>query len=136
MSEEAQGIAEDQRIILELKAGVNKGWDVISIGQRSVHRVSALSEKFDILGMGLKKGGFHLLRYPAEDDAWPEGCLAPGEALIQEKPQVIKKVVNAVVAATEYAKTHRNEAVAVAMKHVGYLGEEAVQGNYDVLRDW
>lgn len=84
----------------------------------------------------LKKGGFHLLPYPDKDDAWPEGCLATSQALIDDKPDVVQKAVNAVVAATEYARTHKDEAIAVAMKHVGYLGKEAVEGNYDVLREW
>jgi NitT/TauT family transport system substrate-binding protein len=84
----------------------------------------------------LKKGGFHLLPYPDKDDAWPEGCLATSQTMIARNPEVVQKVVNAVVAATEYARNHKEEAVAVAMNHVGYLGEEGVQGNYDVLRDW
>ncbi len=84
----------------------------------------------------LKKGGFHLLPYPDKDDAWPEGCLATSQALIEEKPDVIQKVVNAVVTATEYARSHKEEALAVAMNHVGYLGKEAVEGNYEVLREW
>ncbi len=84
----------------------------------------------------LKKGGFHLLPYPDTDDAWPEGCLATSQTMIAQSPEIVQRVVNAVVAATEYARNHSEEAVAVAMNHVGYLGEEAVQGNYDVLRDW
>jgi NitT/TauT family transport system substrate-binding protein len=84
----------------------------------------------------LKKGGFHLLPYLDKDDAWPEGCLATSQALIEEKPDVVQKVVNAVVAATDYARTHKDDAIAVAMNHVGYLGKEAVEGNYDVLREW
>ncbi len=84
----------------------------------------------------LKKGGFHLLPYPDKDDAWPEGSLATSQASIEEKPEVIQKVVNAVVAATDYARSHKDEAIAVAMNHVGYLGKEAVEGNYDVLREW
>ena len=84
----------------------------------------------------LKKGGFHLLPYPDKDDAWPEGCLATSQALIEEKPDVVQKTVDAVVAATDYARTHKEEAIAVAMKHVGYLGKAAVEGNYEVLRDW
>jgi NitT/TauT family transport system substrate-binding protein len=84
----------------------------------------------------LKKGGFHLLPYPDKDDAWPEGCLATSQALIDDKPEVVQKAVNAVVAATEYARTHKDEAIAVAMKHIGYLGKEAVEGNYEVLREW
>jgi len=84
----------------------------------------------------LKKGGFHLLPYPDKNDAWPEGCLATSLASIQEKPEVIQRVVNAVVAATDYARDHKEEAIEVAMKHVGYLGKEAVEGNYEVLREW
>jgi ABC-type nitrate/sulfonate/bicarbonate transport system substrate-binding protein len=84
----------------------------------------------------LKKGGFHLLPYPDKNDAWPEGCLATSQAFIEEKSEVVQKTVNAVVAATDYARTHKDEAVAIAMKHVGYLGKEAVEGNYDVLREW
>jgi NitT/TauT family transport system substrate-binding protein len=84
----------------------------------------------------LKKGGFHLLPYPDKDDAWPEGCLATSQAWIEEKRDLIQRVVNAVVAATEYAKSHKEEALTVAMNHVGYLGEEVVEGNYDVLREW
>ena len=84
----------------------------------------------------LKKGGFHLLPYPDKDDAWPEGCLATGQTLIEKKPGVVQKVVNAVVAATDYARNHKEDAMAVAMNHVGYLGKEAVEGNYEVLREW
>jgi NitT/TauT family transport system substrate-binding protein len=84
----------------------------------------------------LKKGGFHLLPYPDKDDAWPEGCLATSQRLIEEKPDLVQKVVNAVVAATDYARTHKDEAIAVAMKNIGYLGQEAIEGNYEVLREW
>ena len=84
----------------------------------------------------LKKGGFHLLPYPDKDDAWPEGCLATSQKLIEKQPEVVQKVVNAVIAATDYARNHKDDAIAVAMNHVGYLGKEAVEGNYDVLREW
>jgi NitT/TauT family transport system substrate-binding protein len=84
----------------------------------------------------LKKGGFHLLQYPDKDDAWPEGCLATSQRLIEEKPELVQKVVNAIVAATDYARARKDEALVVAMKNLGYLGQEAVAGNYDVLREW
>ena len=84
----------------------------------------------------LKKGGFHLLQYPDKDDAWPEGCLATSQRLIEGKPDLVQKVVNAVVAATDYARTRKDEAITVAMKNIGYLGQEAVEGNYEVLREW
>ena len=84
----------------------------------------------------LKEGGFHLLPYPDPDDVWPEGCLATSQKLIEEDPDSVQKVVNAVVAATDYVKTHKDEAIAVAMKNVSYLGQEAIEGNYEVLREW
>jgi NitT/TauT family transport system substrate-binding protein len=84
----------------------------------------------------LKKGGFHLLPYPDKDDAWPEGCLATSQKLIDEKPDLVQRAVNAVVAATDYARTRKDEAITVAMKNIGYLGQEAVEGNYEVLREW
>jgi NitT/TauT family transport system substrate-binding protein len=84
----------------------------------------------------LKKGGFHLLAYPDKDDAWPEGCLATSQKLIEEKPELVQRVVNAVVAATDYARTRKDEAIAIAMKNIGYLGQEAIEGNYEVLREW
>jgi ABC-type nitrate/sulfonate/bicarbonate transport system substrate-binding protein len=84
----------------------------------------------------LNKGGFHLLRYPDPDDAWPEGCLATSQSFIEEKPELVQRVVNALVAATDFARNNKRQAVEVAMRHVGYLGLEGVEGNYDVLREW
>ena len=84
----------------------------------------------------LKKSGFHLLPYPDKDDAWPEGCLATSQKLVDERPELVQRVVNAVVAATEFAREHRSEALEIAMRHVGYLGADVVEGNYDVLREW
>jgi NitT/TauT family transport system substrate-binding protein len=84
----------------------------------------------------LKKGGFHLLPYPDSERAWPEGGVATSLRLIQENPEAVQKVVNAVVLATEYLKHHRDVAVEVALKNVPYLDREAAEGNYDVLREW
>jgi len=84
----------------------------------------------------LKKSGFHLLPYPDPDDAWPEGCLATSQKLIDERPELVQKVVNAVVAATEFARSNKPKALEIAMHHVGYLGADEVEGNYDVLREW
>jgi ABC-type nitrate/sulfonate/bicarbonate transport system substrate-binding protein len=84
----------------------------------------------------LKKSGFHLLSYPDKDDAWPEGCLATSQKLIDGEPELVQKVVNAVVAATEFARSNKPEALEIAMRHVGYLGQAEVEGNYDVLREW
>jgi ABC-type nitrate/sulfonate/bicarbonate transport system substrate-binding protein len=83
----------------------------------------------------LKKGGFHLLPYP-ENRAWAEAGLSTSLPLIKEKPEVVQKVVNAIVMATEYLKQNRDEAVNVARKNVPYLTQEEAEGNYDVFREW
>ena len=50
-AEEAQGIGEHQRIILELKAGMNKEWDVISMANDLYNEYLPYQKKFDILAM-------------------------------------------------------------------------------------
>jgi NitT/TauT family transport system substrate-binding protein len=84
----------------------------------------------------LKKGGFRLLPYEERARAWPEGGITTSVRLIQEKPEAVQKVVNAVVRATAYLKDHRDAAIEIALKNVPYLDREAAEGNYDVLRDW
>jgi len=84
----------------------------------------------------LKKSGFHLLPYPDKDDAWPEGCLATSQKLIDEKPELVQKAVNALVAATEFARSNKTQALEIAMRYVGYLGQDEVESNYEVLREW
>ena len=51
VAEEAQGISEHQRIILELKAGMNKEWDVISMANDLYNEYMPYQKKFDLLGM-------------------------------------------------------------------------------------
>jgi ABC-type nitrate/sulfonate/bicarbonate transport system substrate-binding protein len=84
----------------------------------------------------LKKGGFHLLPYPDADRAWPEGGITTSVDLIENNPEAVQKVVNAVVQATEYVKHNRDAAIELAMKNVPDLNRDAAEGNYDVLRDW
>jgi iron(III) transport system substrate-binding protein len=50
-AEDTQGIAEHQRIILELKAGMNKELDVISMANDLYNDYIPYQKKFDILGM-------------------------------------------------------------------------------------
>jgi ABC-type thiamine transport system substrate-binding protein len=50
-AEETQGITEHQRIILELKAGMNKEWDVISMANDLYNDYLPYQKKFDLLGM-------------------------------------------------------------------------------------
>jgi iron(III) transport system substrate-binding protein len=50
-AEDTQGISEHQRIILELKSGVNKEWDVISMANDLYNDYLPYQKKFDMLGM-------------------------------------------------------------------------------------
>ncbi len=48
---EATGSDEHQRILLELKAGLSKGWDVISMANDLYNEYQPYRKKLDILGM-------------------------------------------------------------------------------------
>ncbi|MGH7848616.1 MAG: ABC transporter substrate-binding protein [Candidatus Binatia bacterium] len=50
IAQEAQGVAEHQRILLELKAGMTK-WDTISMANDLYNEYIPYQRKFDILGM-------------------------------------------------------------------------------------
>jgi ABC-type nitrate/sulfonate/bicarbonate transport system substrate-binding protein len=65
---------------------------------------------------------------------WYEGGLAAGIALIQQQPQTVQKVVTAVVRATEYLKTHEQDAIDVALKRIPNLSRDEAEGNYRILR--
>lgn len=51
VAREAAGIDDHQRIILELKAGTNKEWDVITMANDLYNQYPPYQKKFDILGM-------------------------------------------------------------------------------------
>ena len=48
---ETTGSAEHQRILLELKAGMNKEWDAISMANDFYNEYAPYQKKLDILGM-------------------------------------------------------------------------------------
>src|SRR3989442_64482 len=50
-AKEAAGIDDHQRIILELKAGTNKEWDVITMANDLYNQYPPYQKKFDILAM-------------------------------------------------------------------------------------
>lgn len=83
----------------------------------------------------VKKGGFHLLRYPDPEAGWPGAGIGTSLRMIKENPDAVQRVVNAVAAATEFLKTHRDEAIAVAKRKVPHLNQEAIEANYDLTRE-
>jgi len=84
----------------------------------------------------IKKGGFHLLDYPDLERGWPGAGLATSVNLIRKDPDSVQRVVNGVVASTEFLKTHRDEAVAIAKRHITHLDQEAIEANFDLMRPW
>jgi NitT/TauT family transport system substrate-binding protein len=62
------------------------------------------------------------------------GGLSTTLKLIQEKPELVGKVVRAVVKATKFIKEDREGAIALSRKVIPYLTDEEISGSYDVLR--
>ena len=58
-AKEAAGIDEHQRILLELKAGINKEWDAITMANDLHNEYLPHHKKFDILGMA-ESGVLHI----------------------------------------------------------------------------
>jgi NitT/TauT family transport system substrate-binding protein len=82
----------------------------------------------------IKKGGFHLLPYPDPERGWPGVGIGTSLRMIKENPDTVQRVVAAIVAATEFLKTYRDEAIAVAKTKVSHLGQEEIEANYDLMR--
>jgi hypothetical protein len=96
--------------------------------------ISAVFARSQFLYWGTK-AGFKPLYYPDPGMGWYEGGLAAGVALIKRQPETLQKVLNAVVRATEYARQHEEEAVAVGLKRIPNLSHEEALGNYKILRE-
>jgi NitT/TauT family transport system substrate-binding protein len=81
------------------------------------------------------KAGFKPLPYPDPGMGWYEGGLAAGVALIRRHPDVVQKIVSAVVGAANFLKHNEKEALDVALKRIPHLDRDAAEGNYRILRD-
>jgi NitT/TauT family transport system substrate-binding protein len=121
--------------------GLRPGVDVEVVQGDSVGRakafedptISAVFARSQFLYWGTK-AGFKPLYYPDPGMGWYEGGLAAGVALIQQQPETVQKVVTAVVRATEYLKTHEQEAIEVALKRIPNLSRDEAEGNFKILR--
>ena len=122
--------------------GLQPGVDVEVVQGDSIGRakafedptISAVFARSQFLYWGTK-AGFKPLYYPDPGMGWYEGGLAAGVALIQQQPETVQKVVTAVVRATEYLKTHEQEAIEVALKRIPNLSRDEAEGNYAILRE-
>jgi NitT/TauT family transport system substrate-binding protein len=125
------------------KYGWNPAVDIEVVAGELADRVKAFSDPSFAAVFGraeylfwIKKGGFHLLGYPDPERAWPGAGIATSLNLIRKEPETVQGVVNAVVAATEFLKSHRDEAIAIAKRHIAHLDQEAIEANYDLMRPW
>ena len=82
-----------------------------------------------------QEAGFHGLRYQEEGVVWEDGGLVTSIDTIRKNPELVQKVVNAVVLATDLVKKERDTAIRVGMKWIPYLDQQGTEGNYDFLRD-
>ena len=122
--------------------GLRPGVDVEVVQGDSVGRAKAFEDptiaavfaRSQFLYWGTR-AGFRPLHYPDPGMGWYEGGLAAGVALIARHPDVIQKVVNAVVRATDFLKTNEKEAVEVALKRIPQLSRDEAEGNYEILRE-
>jgi NitT/TauT family transport system substrate-binding protein len=122
--------------------GLRPGIDVEVVQGDSVGRAKAFDDptiaavfaRSQFLYWGTK-AGFQPLHYPDPGMGWYEGGLAAGVSLITRHPDVIQKVVSAVVRATDFLKTNKKEAVEVALKRIPHLDRDEAQGNYRILRE-
>ena len=122
--------------------GLRPGVDVEVVQGDSVGRAKAFEDptiaavfaRSQFLYWGTK-AGFRPLHYPDPGMGWYEGGLAAGVSLITRHPDVIQKVVNAVVRATDFLKTNEKEAVEVALKRIPQLNRDEAEGNYAILRE-
>ena len=122
--------------------GLRPGVDVEVVQGDSIGRAKAFEDptiaavfaRSQFLYWGTR-AGFRPLHYPDPGMGWYEGGLAAGVALIARHPDVIQKIVNAVVRATDFLKTNEKEAVEVALKRIPQLSRDEAEGNYEILRE-
>jgi NitT/TauT family transport system substrate-binding protein len=137
------GRSRNEILWLCRKYGWNPDADIEIVPGELADRVKAFSDPSFAAVFGraeylfwIKKGGFHLLGYPDPERGWPGAGLATSLNLIRKEPDSVQRVVNGVVAATEFLKTHREEAIAIAKRHITHLDQEAIEANYDLMRPW
>jgi NitT/TauT family transport system substrate-binding protein len=122
--------------------GLRPGVDVEVVQGDSVGRAKAFQDptiaavfaRSQFLYWGTR-AGFKPLYYPDPGMGWYEGGLAAGTSLITQHPELVQKVVTAVVLATEFIKNNEEQAVDVALKRIPELDRAEAEGNYRILRE-
>ena len=89
--------------------------------------ISAVFARSQLLYWGTK-AGFQPLYYPEPGMGWYEGGLAGGVSLITQHPDLVQKVVSAVVQATAFIKNNEKEAVGCRVKEDSSFGSKRSGG--------
>jgi ABC-type nitrate/sulfonate/bicarbonate transport system substrate-binding protein len=121
--------------------GLRPGIDVEVVRGDSVGRAKAFEDptiaavfaRSQFLYWGTQ-AGFQPLNYPEPGMGWYEGGLAAGVSLLTRRPDLVQKVLSAVVRATAFTKENEKEAVDVALKRIPNLDRAEAEGNYRILR--
>ncbi|MDA8124046.1 MAG: ABC transporter substrate-binding protein [Deltaproteobacteria bacterium] len=81
-----------------------------------------------------QKAGWRYLKLADPDLFLDNGGLSTTLKLIREQPEIVGKVVKAVVQATRFIQEDREGAIALSRKVIPYLSDEEIRGSYEVLR--
>jgi NitT/TauT family transport system substrate-binding protein len=81
-----------------------------------------------------EQNGFRSLDYEG-GKCWYSGGIAATPQMIEEKPEIVSRVVKVYLKAIDFIKANREESVRIILKEVPYLDYEGASGNYDVLHD-
>lgn len=135
------GSDTEARYVLRL-AGLDTERDVHFIVGDYLQRVAALHDP-NIHAMQdrtqtwywAEKAGWRYIPFEDPDLFLDNGGLSTTLKLIQENPELVRKVVRAVVKATEFIKEDREGAIDLSHHVIPYLKQEEIAGNYDVLRN-
>ena len=95
--------------------------------------ITAVFARAQFMAWGQKEG-FKPLPYP-KGIAFYSGGICATDDYIGRNPNVVQRVVNAVVKAMEFVKTDREAAVRIGQKWIPYIDRDGIQSEYDAMRE-
>lgn len=83
------------------------------------------------------KMGFHRLPSARDIASWAMGGLATTRKVITERPDVVKRVVRALIKGSEFARMNKEETLSIISRHTIYVDRDTLSGCYDEIHnDW
>ena len=81
------------------------------------------------------KMGFTRLPSARDFASWPMGGLATQKKVVKEHPDIIKRVVRALIKGTEFVRLNREETLDIIARNCIYVDRDTISGCYDEIRD-